>query len=796
MKIHNQLEPPLTAAVRPVTGNQTARRPLYHPAAVRRLGRVLRNRYRLESLLGMGAMGEVYRALDLQLEQPCAVKLVFPGAVFSLQAHRRFVNEAQVVARLFHPNIVEIRDFNEDADGTKFLVMELLEGQDLHELLSHKGRLPLSRAIEIVRSVGAALQYAHDLGIVHRDVKPNNIFLGGRAWRDGRAPRELGDGDGEQIKVLDFGLAKLLTSPPPDEGDGDGNSGAAAQLTQGIIIGTPAYLSPEATAMDSSGVDARSDQWSLAVVAYQLLSGRLPFGNPNPYQLCQMICSEEPPRLRTLVPSIPEHVDAAIHTALSKQRTDRFPKVLEFIRSLGNLPSLGRIDKDSDHARTRISSAALPAHPGQSAREPVIAEGGDSGGQCRPRGNDYSEPTQVEPYLPGLTRPRLALLNPGSVRQGSVPEFVEPDRELCSLRIPHAEPAPQLARLDEESPDPKLLVTAHYTAEQLVELSQMTSARDFGDLVQAAQDVPTAPYRFGTRTALKLDEEHERTPLPVPRPLLTEPSLGLQTMIAPPPEMAEPLPPIPEVSALTATLIPTGAPLMTAETAQVWPPVVAKPVVPPPAAKEVRATRPSPRSSTPPRPPREALAEPGQIKTVVLGPRAAATFAAFAGKEPAGQTFQTLHAAPSVLFLPEAAAPPARAAPRRTAQSPLYEPLQLCTTMLHLNTPPLLTLPGTSGMHAPELGMPLQLQLFTPPPRRTLWRAVGAGSVVIGLLVAVLLGLRLARAKAVSSGAPGSTRRAAVAPRIPTALPPSVQVAYVAPPEAWSSQAENYSAAQ
>ena len=533
MKTHNQLEPPLTTAER--TGGATARRALYHPAAVRRIGRVLQGRYQLESLLGMGAMGEVYRAIDLQLAQPCAVKLVFPGAVFSLHAHRRFVNEARVVSRLFHPNIVEVRDFDEDADGTKFLVMELLEGQDLHELLSHKGRLPLLRAMEIVRAVGAALQHAHNMGIVHRDVKPNNIFLSGRAWRDGRSPRELGDGDGEQIKVLDFGLAKLLTDPEREsEGDGDSGSGPGPQLTQGIIIGTPAYLSPEATAMDSSGVDARSDQWSLAVVAYQLLAGRLPFGNPNPHRLCQMIRSEEPVRLRTLVPSLPEHIDAAIHAALSKQREDRFAKVQEFIRSLDNLPSLGRADKDSGHSRVmRTSHSALAVHPGP----PHLGVAG-SGAAREPKAeysrNEHSEPTQVEAYLPGLTRPRLALLQPSSSRRGGVPEFVEPDRELCALRVPTPGPelTPQLARLDEELPNPDLLVTAHYTAEQLVELSQMTAARDAQELVQAAQDVPTAPYRFGSRSARQLDEECDRTPLPVPRPLLAEQSLNATKVVA------------------------------------------------------------------------------------------------------------------------------------------------------------------------------------------------------------------------------------------------------------------------
>lgn len=699
MKINNQLEQPLTAAERAGDVDMAARRPLYHPAARPRLGRVLRGRYRLESLLGMGAMGEVYRAVDLRLRQPCAVKLVFPGAVFGLKAHRRFENEARVIARLFHPNIVEVRDFSEDEDGTKFLVMELLEGQDLHQLLSRYGRLPLPRAMEIIRAVGAALQYAHDMGIVHRDVKPENIFLGTRGRLD-NSKDELGElGEREQIKVLDFGLAKLLSDPAgeersPEQGD------APAQLTSGIIIGTLAYLSPEATGMDSAGVDARSDQWSLAVVAYQLLSGRLPFGNSHPFGLWQMICSEEPVRLRTLVPGLPEHIDSAIHTALAKQRKDRFAKIADFIRSLGNLPQLGGVEGIADAA----APASAQAAPGEPAWE------------CD------ADPTEVEPHLPGLTRPRLALLPSATVRQRSVPEFVEPDGELRALRIPAAGSMVGAApRRDHSAPHPDLLVTAHYTAEQLLELSCLANLGDSQALVHAAQDVPTAPYRIGGRSAKDMDEEFDRTPLPVPRPLSAELSVRL--------------PAAPECQ-LTATLVPTGEPPSVGFSSKVFATLRAEP--PPQAELTVGLTT------------QIGLALSAATEVLAAGARSSPPTAQAASKpaaagRPAGRALPPRP--PAAAF---AAPQPRPKSPSRAEETPDLEPEPGRSTpaMPALQMPALLTLAGTAP---PELGSPLRLT--RPRLRWPLWRALGAGSVVLGLVVAVLLGLRLARTKAVSSGA-------------------------------------------
>lgn len=299
-----------------------------------RFERTLSSRYRILGQLGTGAMGKVYRALDLQRKRHCAIKLISPDAPASLQAHQRFMNEAQIVSRLSHPNIIEVYEFNEDRDGTPYLVMELLEGEDLQDRVNRIGRLPLEYCLRILAQVGAGIHYAHELGVVHRDIKPNNIFLCQQSSPLGKEP--------EQAKILDFGLAKLIA----DGGRGiDAWSIQQEPLTRGIVVGTPAYMSPETLLGETEIVDPRSDQWALAVIAYEMLSGRLPFDHEDhedPYRICSLICTEEPIPLRMLVPGLPPHVYYAIEVAMSKRREHRFSSIADFLRTLANQPLRGQ----------------------------------------------------------------------------------------------------------------------------------------------------------------------------------------------------------------------------------------------------------------------------------------------------------------------------------------------------------------------------------------------------------------------------------------------------------------------
>lgn len=281
-------------------------------------GQVLAERYQLQEVLGKGSMGAVYRAMDRTLRQPCAVKVLHRLVDSQDELFGRFVTEAAAITQLFHPNIVQVREFGQER-GAPFLVMEFLRGRDLYSVLQERTRLSLMQTLDILRQVGSALHCAHTQGIVHRDIKPKNIFLA-------RQTNAYGD-DFEVVKVVDFGLSKFLGRKCRNE------------TNQGTILGTPEYLSPEATLGLPSGVDYRTDQWALGVMAYRMLSGRLPFDSDDMVTLLLAIRDRQPAPLSRLVPELPAHVDAAIRRAMAKKKEDRFATVQDFVRALDGLPS-------------------------------------------------------------------------------------------------------------------------------------------------------------------------------------------------------------------------------------------------------------------------------------------------------------------------------------------------------------------------------------------------------------------------------------------------------------------------
>ena len=279
------------------------------------IGRMLQRRYRLDAVIGVGAMGTVYRAWDRVSERACAVKMMQRTADLDEAAQARFRDEARIVASLCHPSIVEVYDQGEDADGTLYLAMELLIGQDLHSLLLAQPRLPIERALDIAHQIGSALHTVHLSGVIHRDIKPRNVFLV-------QPPGEL---TARIVKVIDFGLSKFTSS--------------TNRSTEGLLIGTPDFLPPEAWSGMGHAVDARGDQWALAVVLYRMLSGRLPFEAAAPgVTLGHAICTLEPRPLHESVPELPPRIEAAILRALSKDKEQRFRSVLDFLRALHGHP--------------------------------------------------------------------------------------------------------------------------------------------------------------------------------------------------------------------------------------------------------------------------------------------------------------------------------------------------------------------------------------------------------------------------------------------------------------------------
>jgi hypothetical protein len=257
--------------------------------------RVVENKYRIEQLLGRGGMGAVYRARDLRLDRLVALKVVRAELLGDSGARRRFRREAQIVARLQHPGIVTVYDFGTFPDGGAYLVMELVRGEDLRRVLQREGRLEIPRAVQILSSVCSAIEAAHREGVLHRDLKPENILL---------------PGGGVEAKVLDFGVAKVLAE---DRRDADAlRPESPTMLTvEGTIVGTPAYMAPEQ--LRGGAADARTDVFSLGVIAYEMLSGELPFGRGSLADVVLAQARGVPPMASgTVVGSIERAIRAAL----------------------------------------------------------------------------------------------------------------------------------------------------------------------------------------------------------------------------------------------------------------------------------------------------------------------------------------------------------------------------------------------------------------------------------------------------------------------------------------------------
>ena len=265
--------------------------------------------YRLVREMGRGSMGAVYEAVDTRLERPVALKVMLPQFAGDADGKARFLREARAAARVSHDNIVTVYEADE-RDGVAYIAMQYLTGCTLDRYLKKQGEPNLAQTLRIGRETAAGLAAAHRLGLVHRDIKPGNLWL--------EAPNG-------RVKILDFGLARPVE--------------VQAQLTQsGMILGTPAYMSPEQAR--GAHVDARSDLFSLGAVLYRLMTGRTAFQGTNTMALLVSLAVDEPPAITTLNPSVPEPIAQFVHHLLAKKPEDRPGSAEEAAKRLRQLAEL------------------------------------------------------------------------------------------------------------------------------------------------------------------------------------------------------------------------------------------------------------------------------------------------------------------------------------------------------------------------------------------------------------------------------------------------------------------------
>jgi serine/threonine-protein kinase len=275
------------------------------------IGLTIADRYLIRRMIGKGGMGAVYEAHHIKLDKRVAVKFILDKYTEQRDVLARFNQEARTASRIGHDNIIDITDIGITADGRHYIVMEFLEGEDLASSLEKQRQLPIGRALHLIDQVLSGLGAAHEKGIVHRDMKPENVFLLNRR------------GKVDFVKIMDFGISKIISAHD-----------SRVRLTEtGAVIGTPIYMAPE-QAQAAEDMDQRVDLYAVGVMLYEMLCGRPPFVAPSYLALVTKHLHEAPPSMREFRPEIHESLDAAVLKALEKEPSDRYSSAASFAHAL------------------------------------------------------------------------------------------------------------------------------------------------------------------------------------------------------------------------------------------------------------------------------------------------------------------------------------------------------------------------------------------------------------------------------------------------------------------------------
>jgi len=326
------------------------------------VGSIIAETYKITAELGVGGMGSVWAAEHVRLPGKYVAVKVLHAALASGEILLRFRREAEIASRIGHPNIVEVLDFNTLPGGEPFLVMELLSGENLAARL-RRGRLAEKVALDIARQIGSALFAAHQMNVVHRDLKPDNVFL---------CPRDVDGELRDHVKVLDFGISKIRNSQ--------------TVVTQdAAILGTPYYMSPEQASGKNQEIDGRTDIFALGAIVFEMLSGKTAFPGDSLPQVIYQVVFEPHPSLAHIVPTASPRVVAAVDRALAKKAADRFADMAAFVEALTGRPLMTMAGKKVAAVAEQASGVALDptvapaAAPSAALTATGVAPAGSSG---------------------------------------------------------------------------------------------------------------------------------------------------------------------------------------------------------------------------------------------------------------------------------------------------------------------------------------------------------------------------------------------------------------------------------